>query len=173
VNADAPVPPQEEGLPVEEIGRLISMGRIAGSVTVDEVLVAMGSPDPTPEFIGAITELLSNQGISVDPEEPVEELAAGKDVEEVEAIEAPRARRALVRRAPRERPMEAQRAGSSADPVRMYLKEIGRVPLLSGPEEVSLAKRIEAGAAARERLDEIAGQHGDDVVAERARLDAC
>jgi RNA polymerase primary sigma factor len=173
VNADAPIPPQEEGLPVEEIGRLISMGRIAGSVTVDEVLVALGSPDPTPEFIGAITELLSNQGITVDPEEPVEELASGKDVEDVEEAEAtPRARRALVRRAPRERPMETQRAGSSADPVRMYLKEIGRVPLLSGPEEVALAKRIESGAAARERLDEIAGQGGDEIVAERARLDA-
>ena len=33
---------------------------------------ALGSPDPTPEFIGAITELLGNQGITVDPEEPTE-----------------------------------------------------------------------------------------------------
>ncbi len=40
----------------------------------------------------------------------------------------------------------------SFDPVRMYLKEIGKVPLLTGPQEVSLAKRIEAGLDAVDRV---------------------
>jgi RNA polymerase primary sigma factor len=42
----------------------------------------------------------------------------------------------------------------SFDPVRMYLKEIGKVPLLTGPQEVSLAKRIEAGLDAVERVEQ-------------------
>ena len=40
----------------------------------------------------------------------------------------------------------------SFDPVRMYLKEIGKVPLLTGAQEVSLAKRIEAGLDAVDRV---------------------
>jgi RNA polymerase primary sigma factor len=56
--------------------------------------------------------------------------------------------------------------GASADPVKDYLKQIGRVPLLSAGQEVELAKRIEAGLFAEEKLAE----NSPDLSAE-ARID--
>jgi RNA polymerase primary sigma factor len=46
--------------------------------------------------------------------------------------------------------------GGSSDPVRMYLKEIGRVPLLTGGEEVEYSRRVEAGGFAAIRLADLA-----------------
>jgi len=57
-------------------------------------------------------------------------------------------------------------AGATADPVKDYLKQIGKVPLLNAEQEVELAKRIEAGLFAEEKLAE--GMDGLDV---SARLD--
>jgi len=47
---------------------------------------------------------------------------------------------------------------SIADPVRQYLREIGRHPLLTAAEEVSIAKRIRAGQEAEKKLEEMAGK---------------
>ncbi len=52
-------------------------------------------------------------------------------------------------------------AGATADPVKDYLKQIGKVPLLNAEQEVELAKRIEAGLFAEEKL--AAGEVGDDA----------
>jgi RNA polymerase primary sigma factor len=53
-------------------------------------------------------------------------------------------------------------AGATADPVKDYLKQIGKVPLLNAEQEVELAKRIEAGLFAEEKLGEgRAGLHPD------------
>ncbi|WP_184824800.1 RNA polymerase sigma factor [Jiangella mangrovi] len=52
-------------------------------------------------------------------------------------------------------------AGATADPVKDYLKQIGKVPLLNAGEEVELAKRIEAGLFAEEKL----GEQGDAMQA--------
>ncbi len=62
-------------------------------------------------------------------------------------------------------------AGTS-DPVRMYLREIGQVPLLVASEEVDLAKRIEAGVLAEERMADLnaSGEIADMDAGEKARL---
>jgi RNA polymerase primary sigma factor len=65
---------------------------------------------------------------------------------------------------PARRSADRPEVGGSFDPVRMYLKEIGKVPLLTAAQEVSLAKRIEAGLDAVEQIQDGAdlsdGQRG-------------
>jgi RNA polymerase primary sigma factor len=55
-------------------------------------------------------------------------------------------------------------AGATADPVKDYLKQIGKVPLLNAEQEVELAKRIEAGLFAEEKLAEGAGLNSDQRI---------
>ncbi len=85
------------------------------------------------------------------------------------------ARRADRRQAGTRRGIPGRRSSTestSADPMTMYLREIGRVPLLTGPEEVALAQRIEAGVRAEERLADlsVSGEIGSVPPAERAAL---
>jgi RNA polymerase primary sigma factor len=157
---------------VVELGKLIAMGKDGGSVTVDEVLVSLGSPEPTPQFIAAITELLGAQGIAVDPEEPALAVAAGRQAAPAVpagAVVEP------VRRDVRALPGSAGPAfatGGSADPVRTYLKEIGRVRLLTAADEVALATRIGAGLQARATLAELADREGPGDAADLKGLRA-
>src|SRR5207302_5568622 len=60
-------------------------------------------------------------------------------------------------------------AGTS-DPVRMYLKEIGKVPLLTGPQEVELAQRIEAGLEAVAKVAALEDRFGDPAMIPEAQL---
>jgi RNA polymerase primary sigma factor len=55
-------------------------------------------------------------------------------------------------------------AGATADPVKDYLKQIGKVPLLNAEQEVELAKRIEAGLFAEEKLAESEGMTPDQRI---------
>ena len=64
------------------------------------------------------------------------------------------AREARLRSGPGAQSMPSAGAGTS-DPVKMYLREIGRVPLLSAAEEVALAQRIETGVHAEERIADL------------------
>ncbi len=59
----------------------------------------------------------------------------------------------------------------TSDPVRMYLKEIGKVPLLTAAQEVDLAKKIEAGVQATEKLEEAEAKGIELDPAERRRLE--
>lgn len=56
------------------------------------------------------------------------------------------------------------------DPVRMYLKEIGKVPLLNAEEEIEFAKQMEAGELARTQLEEDGNELDDDAKAELEKI---
>ncbi len=96
--------------------------------------------------------------------------ARGSDRAHIRRLGATMRRRSRLNSSDR----SSERGGGTSDPVRMYLREIGRVPLLVAAEEVELAKRIEAGAAACERLADVdaAGQLGDLPADESSRLQA-
>ncbi|MFJ4849892.1 RNA polymerase sigma factor [Streptomyces sp. NPDC088733] len=88
----------------------------------------------------------------VEGEELLEEVAPGKD-EDVPAAEAEAESFVLSDDDEDDAPaQQVAAAGATADPVKDYLKQIGKVPLLNAEQEVELAKRIEAGLFAEDKL---------------------
>jgi len=116
---------------------LVARGRERGFVTSDDLLASLPddelSPEQIEEFLTRLEESLREEGIEIIEMAPEE---AGPEA-------APRLPGAKDLRAP------------SYDPVRMYLKEIGRVALLTAAQEVDLAMRIEAGEYAADLLNSI------------------
>ncbi len=111
--------------------QITARGRERGFVTSDDLLESVPVDDFTPEqveeFLTQVEEHLRGEGIEVI-EVPGDEVDASAQRQlDVDLLKAP-----------------------TNDPVRMYLKEIGKVPLLTAAQEVDLARRIEAGEFATE-----------------------
>ncbi|MER5598886.1 RNA polymerase sigma factor [Streptomyces sp. NPDC002265] len=103
-----------------------------------DVLVAV----PPQDRVARHPETDAEADAGADPDDPPE--AAEPSAEEVARDEAPE---------PVEAPPARTESGSpSSDLFRQYLREIGRIPLLTAAEEVELARRVEAGLFAEERL---------------------
>ena len=115
---------------------IAARGRERGFLTSEDLLEGLPiedlSPEQVEEFLTQVEEHLRHEGIDVI-EVPGDELDADG---EALAAKLPRGQELL--KAP------------TSDPVRMYLKEIGKVPLLTAAQEVDLAMRIEAGEFATE-----------------------
>ncbi|MEM8926315.1 MAG: RNA polymerase sigma factor RpoD [Actinomycetota bacterium] len=132
-----------EGLADEHRQRLLLRARAGRPLTPQDVIDVMPRVELTPVLLDEVRAFLAENQIPFD-DEPIEAELNGHDSGGSSAVGRLRPRRDPAKMAA----AAMARASGSADPVKMYLKEIGKVPLLQAEEEVSLAKRIEAGAEA-------------------------
>ena len=118
------------------VKRLIAKGKERGYITFDELNAVLPSEQNSSEQIEDVMAMLSEMGIQVVESE-----------ENEEAEPAPKPKEEEEEKEPEEGAGNVDEAslGRTDDPVRMYLREMGSVELLSREGEIAIAKRIEAG----------------------------
>jgi RNA polymerase primary sigma factor len=112
------------------VKRMIARGKERGYVTYDELNSALPPEQVSSEQIEDTMSMLSEIGISVIEAEETDEAAVAAEIVEAETPAGN---------------VDESEMGRTDDPVRMYLREMGNVELLSREGEIAIAKRIEAG----------------------------
>ena len=115
------------------VKRLIARGRERGYITFDELNAVLPPDQMSSEQIEDIMATLSEMGIQVVENEDSEEGEAPREEKKEDAEEEQTGN------------VDEESLGRTDDPVRMYLREMGSVELLSREGEIAIAKRIEAG----------------------------
>ncbi|HZP09437.1 RNA polymerase sigma factor RpoD, partial [Methyloceanibacter sp.] len=124
------------------VKKLIKTAKARGFVTYDELNEVLPSEEVSSEQIEDTMSMLSDMGINVIDTDEAEEAPEGADAEAAPARPVATVT-AIVKPETTKEPTER-----TDDPVRMYLREMGSVELLSREGEIAIAKRIEAGREA-------------------------
>ncbi|WP_230534152.1 RNA polymerase sigma factor RpoD [Microvirga roseola] len=143
--------PQSDGplldLSDAAVKRMIKLAKKRGYVTYDELNEVLPPEEFSSEQIEDVLGQLSEMGINVVEAEETEEGAQPEaeedEVEGGDLVETSQTRAVAVRETTAKEPTDR-----TDDPVRMYLREMGSVELLSREGEIAIAKRIEAGREA-------------------------
>ena len=140
--ADAPLPVLD--LSDAAVKKMIKQAKKRGYVTYEQLNAVMPSEEVTSEKIEDVLAMMNEMGINVVENEEAE--ADGEEEEEEEESESGE----LVEVTPKPVAKTETKEPSERtdDPVRMYLREMGSVELLSREGEIAIAKRIEAGREA-------------------------
>ena len=120
------------------VKRLIARGKERGYITFDELNAILPPDQMSSEQIEDMMAMLSEMGIQVVESEEGEEAEGAPKPEKAEAEEGAEPSEAAGN-------VDEESLGRTDDPVRMYLREMGSVELLSREGEIAIAKRIEAG----------------------------
>ena len=153
----------EGGPGSEKLAELIERGKKKGSLSSSELMDVLEDMDLESDQMDKIYVTLENLGIDTVGEDYIPDLPddadppleAMEDISEEEIVD----------------PNSMVDSFGTDDPVRMYLKEIGKVNLLSSDEEIELAQAMDAGNAAKEQLAELQAA-GEEIPAEvQAELD--
>src|SRR5215831_13269143 len=131
------------------IKEFIKTAKARGYVTYDELNAVLPSEEVSSEQIEDTMSMLSDMGITVVESEDHEEGAAAPDGEDETADDDAGGRAVVISTlVPAITQARTESAERTDDPVRMYLRDMGSVELLSREGEIAIAKRIEAGREA-------------------------